>query len=123
MELAEMLEEKKMVTDYICIKDGDVIESDVSVEVKISRINKKFELEIRSDIENKVDEFFSLVNWEYGRELREGDLVKALAAVKQAEGFDIVFTTDDPSNSGSVVRSKFFQIIRPGSVDISFMYQ
>lgn len=123
MELADMLEEKKMVTDYICLKDGEIIESDVSIEVKISRINKKFELEIRTDIENKTEEFFSLVNWEYGRELREGDLVKSLAAVKQAEGFDIVFTTDDPSNSGQIVRSKFNQIIRPGTIDISFMYQ
>ena len=123
MELADMLEDKKMVTDYICLKDGEIIDADVFIEVKLSRINKKFELEIRTDIENKTDEFFSLVNWDYGKELREGDLVKALASVKQAEGFDIVFTTDDPSNSGQVVRSKFNQIIRPGTIDISFMYQ
>ena len=123
MELAEMLELKKMVTDYVCIKDGVVLEADVSIEVKISRINKKFEQEIRTDIENKVDDFFSLPNWDYGKELKEGDLVKSLASVKQAEGFDIVFTTDDEGNSGSVVSAKFFEIIRPGAVEISFMYQ
>lgn len=123
MELADMLESKKMVTDYICLKDGVILETDVFVEVKLSRINKKFEQEIKTDIENRIDEFFLLSNWEYGKELKEGDLVKALASVKQAEGFDIVFATDDESNSGQVVRSRFFEIIRPSTVEITFMYQ
>ena len=123
MELAEMLELKKMVTDYVCLKDGVALEADISIEVKISRINKKFEQEIRADIEGRVQDFFSLARWEYGMELREGDLVKELAVVKQAEGFDIVFTTDDEGNSGSVVAARFFEIIRPGAVEISFMYQ
>ena len=122
MELAEMLESKKMVTDYICLKDGVVVEADVSVEVKLSRINKKFEQEIRATIESRVEQFFALSNWEYGRELRESDLVKSLASVKQAEGFDIVFTTDDESNSGQSVRVKFYEIIRPGTTEIAFMY-
>ena len=122
-ELAEMLELKKMITDYICIKDGTVIDSDVSIEVTLSRINKKFEQEIRTAIAGKVEEFFLLSNWEYGQELRDSDLIKVLASVKQADGFDIVFTTDDPDNSGSAVRTKFFQIIRPGQVEIAFMYE
>jgi len=122
-ELAEMLELKKMITDYICIKDGSVIESDVSIEVTLSRINKKFEQEIRTAIAGKVEDFFLLSNWEYGQELKDSDLIKALASVKQADGFDIVFTTDDPDNSGSAVRTKFFQIIRPGQVEIAFMYE
>lgn len=123
MELAEMLESKKMVTDYICLKDGVVLEADVFIEVKISRINKKFEQEIRATIESRVEEFFSLPNWDYGRDLRDGDLIKTLASVKQAEGFDIVFTTDDEANSGQIVRAKFYEIIRPGSTEIAFMYQ
>lgn len=122
MELAEMLESKKMVTDYLCLKDGVVVEADVSIEVKLSRINKKFEQEIRATIESRVEEFFALSNWEYGKELRESDLVKALASVKQAEGFDVVFTTDDEGNSGQSVRAKFYEIIRPGTTEIAFMY-
>jgi hypothetical protein len=123
MELADMLESKKMVTDYLCLRDGVVVETDVFLEVKISRINKKFEQEIRANIENKIDEFFALSAWDYGKELRESDLVKTLASVKQAEGFDIVFTTDDENNSGQVVRTKFYEIVRPGSIEIAFMYQ
>lgn len=121
VELAEMLEEKKMITDYICIKDGQVVEADVSIDVRLSRINKKFEQEIRLNIENKINEFFSLSNWEYGQHLRESDMIKTLAAVKQAEGFDIVFTTN--SDSGSQIEVKFFEIIRPGLVEVAFVYQ
>lgn len=120
-ELAGMLENKKMITDYICIKDGSVVEVDVSVEVNLSRINKKFEQEIKVNVENKINEFFSLKNWEYGRELRESDLIKTLAAVRQAEGFDIVFTTNE--GTGNSVRTNFFEIIRPGLVEVAFMYQ
>lgn len=123
MELASMLESKKMVTDYVCLKDGSVLEADVSVEVTLSRINKKFEQEIYTDIQNRIDEFFALSNWEYGQSLREGDMVKALASVKQAESFDIVFTTDDEGNSGQSVTARFFEIIRPGTIEINFMYQ
>jgi hypothetical protein len=122
-ELVEMLEAKKMVTDYICIKDGQVIETDVSIEVTLSRINKKFEQEIRTNINNKIEEFFNLNNWEFGQDLKENDVIKALSVVKQAESFDIAFITDEAENSGSSVGAKFFEIIRPSTIDVTFMYE
>lgn len=123
MDLAEMLEEKKMITDYICIKNGVVLEVDVSVEVTLSRTNKKFEQEIRVSIENNINEFFNLNNWEFGQNLKESDLIKNLSTIKQAEGFDVVFTTNDPENSGSGVNTKFYEIIRPTDITVSFMYE
>lgn len=120
-ELAAMFEEKKMITDHICIRDGEILEVDVSVEVKMSRINKKFEQEVRSNLEIKIAEFFRLNGWDYGMDLRENDLVKALSTIRQAEGFDVVFTTNE--GSGDAVFPKYHQIIRPGTVDISFMYE
>jgi hypothetical protein len=122
-ELANLLETKKMITDYICIKDGQVIEVDVSVEVVLSKINKKFEQEIRVNIENSIQDFFGLQNWEFGQYLKDSDLVKNLSSVKQAEGFEITFTTNYPNNSGSLVTAKFFEIIRPGSIEVAFMYE
>lgn len=119
-ELALMLEDKKMITDHVCIKDGEILETDVSIVVKLSRTNKKFEQEIRTNIENRVEDFFRLSGWEYGRVLRENDLVKHLASIKQAESFDIVFTTNE--GSGDLVSPKFHQIIRPGGLEVSFMY-
>jgi hypothetical protein len=120
-DLSEMLEQKKMITDYICIKDGQVVEVDASIEITLSRINKKFEQEIRVNIQNKIDEFFSLKNWDYGQNLRDSDMIKSLAAIKQAESFDIVFSTN--SGSGDVVQAKFYEIVRPGLIEVAFMYQ
>ena len=120
MDLAEMLEEKKMITDYLCIKNGQILEVDVSVEVTLSRINKKFEQEIRQNIELKVSDFFNLYNWEYGQNLKETDLTKYLSSVKEAISFDIILITND--SSGSQVTTNFYEIIRPASINIAFMY-
>ena len=125
MDLAEVLESKKMITDFICIKDGTILEVDVSVEVTISRINKKFEQEIKLNIENTIASFFELNNWDFGQNLREGDLIKSLSSIKQAESFDIVFTTNDETNpgpDGKVVTANFYEIIRPDAIEVSFMY-
>lgn len=122
MDLSEMLEEKKMMTDLICIKNGQVLEVDVSVEVTISRINRKFEQEIKEKLSIRTNEFFSLNNWEFGQNLREADLIKDLSFVKEPQGFDIVFTTNDENNSGSLVLAKYYEIIRPNEINISFMY-
>jgi hypothetical protein len=120
-ELLEMLYEKKMITDHVCIRDGEVLEVDVSVEVKVSRINKKFEQEIRNNIERKMEEFFRLSDWEYGKPLKENDLVKRLSSIRQAESFDVVFTTNN--GSGDSVSPEFHQIIRPGGMEVFFMYE
>ncbi len=61
-------------------------------------------------------------DWEFGQNLRESDLIKTLSLVKEAQGFDIVFTTDEESNSGSIVTAKYYEIVRPSDINISFMY-
>lgn len=121
-DLAASMEEAKMITDLLCIKNGEIIEVDVSVEVTLSRINKKFEQEIKQNIQNKLDGFFSLYNWEFGQYLREADLIRSLSQIKEPQGYDIVFTTNDENNSGNLVVAKYFEIIRPSDISISFMY-
>lgn len=121
-DLAEMIEENKMITDYVCIKNGEIIEVDVSIEVSVSRINRKFEQEIKQKIENRTNEFFRLYNWDFGQTLRDSDLIRILSQVKETLGFDIVFTTNEEENSGSTVYTKFYEIIRPTAINIAFMY-
>lgn len=121
-DLSEFLEENKMMTDFICIKNGEIIEVDVSVEVSLSRINKKFEQEIKQKIENNIEEFFRLYNWEFGQTLRESDLIKSLSKIKEPQSYDLVFTTNDENNSGNNVITKYYEIIRPSDIGISFMY-
>ncbi len=121
-DLSKMLEEHKMMTDYICIRNGEIVESDVSIEVTLSRINRKFEQEIKQNIQNKVNEFFKLYNWEFGQSLKEPDLIRSLSSVKEVQSYDIVFTTNNSNNSGNLVTTKYYEIIRPSEINISFMY-
>lgn len=121
-DLSEMLEEKKMITDFICLKNGQIIETDVSVVVEVPRTERKFEQEIRQNIEVKINDFFSLSNWDYGQTLKDSDLIKSLSAIKSAKSFDVIYTTNDEDNSGIIVTAKFYEIIRPDTIEISFMY-
>ena len=76
-ELTTELNDKKMITDYVCIKDGEVISVDISIDITADRFFRKFKDEVESRILSKVTSFFDLVNWEYGDDLRDSDIVKA----------------------------------------------
>lgn len=122
VSLNEELNEKKMLTDFICIRDGVVISTDVSIEVIVDKIQRKFEPEIRERIDQRIDIFFSLNNWDFGKTLRVSDLLKDLSDLKEVDEFVITFTTDDEDNSGSIVTADFFEIIRPDDIDITFIF-
>lgn len=119
---AELLD-KKMITDKICIKDGVIIEVDVNIDLTLDKFYRKFEDETRVKIERRIDSFFSLNNWDYEKTLKVVDLVKELSDVKEINNFEVNFTTDDPDNSGEIVTTKFYEIIRPGTIEISFIYE
>lgn len=122
VELAEELNNKKMLTDFVCIRDGMIIYTDVAIEVLLDKAYRKFEEEIRQNILNKTEMFFSLYRWEYGKTLKDVDLIKDLSQVRQADNYTIEFTTDDEDNSGTVVTAKYYEIIRPDNINISFTY-
>lgn len=120
--LNEEMNTKKMLTDFLCIRDGEIVSTDISIDVTSDKFFRKFELEVRENITQRVNSFFALNNWEFGKTLKESDLVRSLSDIDQANGFDITFTTNDPDNSGEIVTTEFFQIIRPDDVAISFVY-
>lgn len=121
--LEEYFYEHKMFTDYVCIRDGHVISTDVSIDVVIDRFYRKFEDEFRERIRRRVDRFFALPNWEYGQTLRDSDLIKDLADVREVDRYEITFVTNDEQNSGQTVTAKFNEIIRPDNIEIAFVYE
>jgi len=121
-DLSEALEEVQMLTDIVCIKDGSVISTDINIEANVPRSQRKFEPQIREDITNRVNAFFLLNNWQFGRDLKVNDLIKDLSDIKQVQGYEITLTTDDESNSGSIVNADFFELIRPDVVEIAFTF-
>ena len=122
-ELMAEYDEKKMMTDYVCIKDGVVVEADINIDLFVDKFYRKFEDELSERVSRRVDTFFSLNNWSYGKSLRAVDVVKEISDIKEIRTTEINFTTDDADNSGDLVTTRFFEIIRPGTLEINFVYE
>jgi hypothetical protein len=121
--LSESLDEVKMITDFVCIKDGVVVAVDVTVDVTLDKFYRKFEEEFRERIDQRITSFYSLNNWDYGKTLRAVDLIKALSDIREIRTVDINFETEEEANSGEVVTTKYYEIIRPSSYEINFVYE
>ncbi len=126
-DLSKYLNKKKIFTDYICIKDGELIYVDVTINANISIKYKKLENEIRSKLLEKLGEFFDLPRWEFGNSLKEKEMAKFLSSVKEIKHFDIGFTTnksiEDNKHSENVVTAKYNEVIRPDNIIINFTYE
>jgi hypothetical protein len=122
-ELNSYLDSVKMVTDFICIRNGQVVLVDTTIDVMLNRIYRKFEDQIRGQIQNRINSFFNLSNWEYGETLLSSDLIQAFSDLKQVNSYDIHFTTNNPNNGGTRVVTNFYEIIRPDITNIIFTYE
>jgi hypothetical protein len=122
VDLIEELNDKKMLTDFICIKNGIIILTDVSIEATLDKFYRKFQEEIKNKITQLTTQFFSLNNWEYGQTLRAVDLIKALASIQEVDTYTITFTTSVPANSGETVTAEFYEVIRTDEISIRFLY-
>jgi hypothetical protein len=123
VELNNYIESVKMFTDYVCIRDGQIIMVDISIDVVLDRLYRKFEDELRVKIQRRLDVFFNLNNWQYGQTLKDSDLIKALSDLKEINSYEIHLTTNNPNNGGNAVTAKFYEIIRPDLTDIVFTYE
>lgn len=121
-ELQQYIEENKMLTDYVCIKDGILISSSVSIDVFIDRFYRKFEDEIREKITRRLSDLFLLVNWDYGKILKDVEIIKKLSDITEVNQYEVSFTTDN-SDSTNIIVPKFNEIIRPDVISINFQYE
>jgi len=122
-ELQDAIDEQKMFTDFVCIKDGSILLVDIAIDVVMDKFYRKFEDEYRTRINRKISQFFSLVNWDYGQSLRQEDLIKTMSDIREPKRFEVTLVTDDPNNSGSLVTARFNQIIRTDTISLNFIYE
>lgn len=126
-ELLEYLGERKMFTDHMCVKDGEIVDVDVHADIYLERHHRKFEELIKDKIEKRLTAFFKIDNWSYGRTLRETDIVKHLSDIQEVNHFDITFTTTQALESGegsnNMVTVKYYQIINLDNLSLSFNYK
>jgi hypothetical protein len=121
--LKNHLNTMKMITDEVCIKDGTILEVDVSVDVILDKFYRKFEDEFRERINRKINSFFSLNNWNYGQSLKAVDILKEISEIKEIRSTEMTFQTDSEDNSGMLVVAKYYEIIRPQNITTNFVYQ
>lgn len=126
-ELIEEIDKKKMFTDFTCVKDGTIVLVDIHLDIFLDRTQRRFEEQIKEKVERRLDDFFSIHNWEFGQTLRETDIIKVLADVKEVKHFEINFTTarglETGTDESEVVSVKFNEIVRPDNVHIAFSYK
>jgi len=122
-DLIAMLANQQMLTDYICVRDGVVLEVDVTIEAIMDHFYVQLQSQYQISVTNQVNAFFALSNWDFNQDLKSADLLKSLSTITQVTSFEINFTTNDPNNSGSLVVTTFYEIIRPGTITISFTYE
>ena len=120
-EFTEAIDDVKMLTDSICLKDGEITLVDVLLEATLDRFYKKFEDELKASMIGKIDVFFNLSNWDYGESLSDTDIIQSLSDFKQPKSFEISFNTSTETNL-KLVTTKYYEIIRPESINISFIY-
>jgi hypothetical protein len=121
--LTEALDDVKMITDWVCVKDGVIIPVDITLDITMDKFYRKFEEEYREKVDRRIVNFFSLNNWDYEQILTAMNLVKELADLKEISNVDVDFQTEDESNSGETVTARFYEIVRPTSIEINFIYE
>lgn len=121
--LSDALDDVKMITDLVCIKDGVVIGVDITIDITMDKFYRKFEEEFREKIHRRTLGFFSLNNWDYEKTLKSVDLIKELSDVKEIRSVETDFQTEDTSNSGEIVTARFYEIVRHSSIEINFVYE
>lgn len=122
VELNTYLETVKMFTDFVCIRDGQIIMVDTNLDITLDRLYRKFEDELRIKILRRINTFFSLQNWDYAENLKDTDIMKAISDLREILSIDVSFSTNDINNGGKIVTTKFYEIIRPDVTNIIFNY-
>ena len=122
-EFQDYMNDKKMLTDYISLKDGEIIYVDIAINVVLDKYYKKFQDEIKTQIQNRVNAYFALSNWDYGQILRDIDIVKTLSDLQQPRRYEINFVTTNPQNGGKQVIARYFEIIRSENIQVNFTYE
>lgn len=117
------IESKKMLTDVICIRDGSVINVDVTLDVTVPRARRKFEEETRTRVANRIESFFGLQNWNYGQTLRDTDLLRVISDMTEITSSSVTFTPDNGADPGQIVTARYYEIIRPDDITLSIVYE
>jgi hypothetical protein len=120
-QLQSFLEQKKMLTDFICIKDAAQVFQDISINVNISKFLAQFKKDVFEQVQSAVDSFFDLSRWSIAQPLKKADLIQHLNSIQDVSSVDVIFTKNNQNllDSEDDVLVDFWKIIRNGNVSIN----
>lgn len=123
--LLQSLDQYKMLTDYVVVKDGEIKYVNVSITGFLPSVYAKFDVEIRNQITLEANNFFSLSNWDFGQTLKSVDILQALSNITTVTNYEITFDLVSTVSVEALteVPAEYYQIIRPnGPIQVRLAY-
>lgn len=126
-ELSQELSKKKMFSDTVCIRNGEIILTDIAINMTVKSINRQNEGVIREKAYRRIGNLLSLSNFEFGQSLKDTDIIKSIADVKEIDHVDVSFTTERSIEEGhgsiNIVSVNFWEIVRPDNITVNIHYK
>ena len=101
-----------MLTDEIVVVDGLIRSLDLSITVKYDKFRKNYEEEIKLKVKNKVLEYFSPRNCDFGKNFVFSDLNRFVFTLPE-----VVYCM--PDNTPEIIPAEFNEIIQLNNLIIN----
>jgi hypothetical protein len=114
-QIAEAIQDKKMLTDEVVMVDGLIRTLDVQISLRLDKKYETLENTIKSKVNNKISEFFNIDNTDFGKEFNPQDLMYSIFEVEE-----IRFATID--NIPEAIQVNFNEIVQLNNYTLNFYY-
>jgi|694.fasta_scaffold15626_8 hypothetical protein len=111
-DLLDAMQPVKMLTDEIVVVDGLIRSLDLSITVKYDKFRKNYEEEIKLKVKNKVLEYFSPRNCDFGKNFVFSDLNRFVFTLPE-----VVYCM--PDNTPEIIPAEFNEIIQLNNLIIN----
>lgn len=120
-ELLTFFNSKKMLTDYICVKDASQVFQDVNINLTINKFYSEFKKDIHDRTLEAISDFFSIERWFIGQPLKKHDLIQYLNKIPNivSTNVELAYNSQNLVTDPDSVVVDFWKIIRPGNINIS----
>ena len=114
-QLAEVIKEKKMLTDEVVIVDGLIRTLDIIITLRVDDKYQTIENSIKSKVSQKIQEYFNVDNNDFGREFNPQELLYKIFEVEEVR-----YATVD--NVKDAIKLNFNEIAQLNNYTINISY-
>ena len=114
-QLAEVIKEKKMLTDEVVIVDGLIRTLDILITLRVDDKYQTIENSIKSKVSQKIQEYFNVDNNDFGREFNPQELLYKIFEVEEVR-----YATVD--NVKDAIKLNFNEIAQLNNYTINISY-